>query len=214
MPEVLSRVKSYLVTLAARKPGGWLGRFLYGTLASADTLGRTAIARLQPQPDDKYLEIGQGGGLLLRRVLETVAFGAAIDHSPDMAKLALRNNRAAVEEGRAAIVVGDATRLPWREAHFTCCACVATFLFFPDPEAALAEMYRALRPGGRVVIITPAKRAPTFVRSLQSGQEEGVRLYARDEFAQMLTEAGFSNITVELVSKRLVACAEVPRLAA
>ncbi len=214
MPGVLSRLKSHLVTVAARKPSGFLGRFIYGTLASADSLGRTAIERLQPQPDDRYLEIGQGGGLLLRRVLETVEFGAGIDHSPDMAKLALRNNHAAAQEGRAQIVVGDAARLPWGEAQFTCCACVATFLFFPDPDAALEEMYRVLRPGGRVVIITPASRAPTFVRSLQSADDEGPRLYSQDEFADMLDDAGFANIEVDLTAKRLIAYAEVRRLAA
>ncbi|MGD9496963.1 MAG: class I SAM-dependent methyltransferase, partial [Armatimonadota bacterium] len=113
--------------------------------------------------------------------------------------------------GRAEIVEGHAAHLPWPDGHFTCCACVATFLFLPDPMAALAEMRRVLAPGGRLVIITPASRAPAFVRSMHSGGDDAARLYSRAELAQMLAEAGFGSIAVDLASKRLVAYAEVPR---
>ncbi|MGC9319747.1 MAG: class I SAM-dependent methyltransferase, partial [Armatimonadota bacterium] len=118
--------------------------------------------------------------------------------------LARRRNRQAVEGGRAAVVVGDAEQLPWPDNTFTCCACVATFLFFERPHAVLREIRRVLGPGGRVVIITPARQPPGFVRSLLAPSEGGVGLYSQEEFEEMLRETGFTDIDVELQSRRLV----------
>jgi SAM-dependent methyltransferase len=46
----------------------------------------------------------------------------------------------------------DATSLPVEDASFDAALCVQVLEYVPDLRAGLAELYRALRPGGRVVV--------------------------------------------------------------
>lgn len=125
-----------------------------------------------------------------------------------MVRLALRRNAAAVEAGRCEIVCGDAQALPWPDDAFTTCACVATFLFFDRPVAALSEMRRVLAPGGRVVIITPGEDAPAFLKGLHS-DGEGVYLYSTAAFEDLMREAGYEDFMVGMEQGRLVAVGRV-----
>ena len=47
---------------------------------------------------------------------------------------------------------GEATALPVDAADFDAALCVQVLEYVADPTAALAQMHRALRPGGRVVV--------------------------------------------------------------
>jgi len=73
--------------------------------------------------------------------------------------------RIATEHARQAGVAidfrhGDVTRMPFPAASFDFVVCQAAFKNFPDPVAALDEMHRVLRPGGRASIIDLRKDAP------------------------------------------------------
>lgn len=48
--------------------------------------------------------------------------------------------------------LGDATRLPFPENHFDAAVSSQVFEYLSDVPTALAEMWRVLRPGGRVLI--------------------------------------------------------------
>lgn len=48
---------------------------------------------------------------------------------------------------------GDASRMPFEAERFDYVVCRAAFKNFSAPEAALREMYRVLKPGGRALII-------------------------------------------------------------
>jgi ubiquinone/menaquinone biosynthesis C-methylase UbiE len=54
--------------------------------------------------------------------------------------------------GQFGLVRGDAVRLPFRDGSFDLVCAVATLHLVPDPSHVLAEMYRCLKPGGRLVI--------------------------------------------------------------
>jgi SAM-dependent methyltransferase len=47
---------------------------------------------------------------------------------------------------------GDATALPVDDATFDAAYCVQVLEYLPNASVALAEMYRALKPGGRIVV--------------------------------------------------------------
>ncbi len=53
----------------------------------------------------------------------------------------------------SALCVGDAVALPWANESFDAMLSTFTFSAIPDADAALDEMIRVLRPGGKLIII-------------------------------------------------------------
>ena len=72
-----------------------------------------------------------------------------VDSSPAMLELAAR--RCAGHEG-VELHPGEARSLPVDDASFDAALCVQVLEYVADPTVALAEMHRALRPGGRLVV--------------------------------------------------------------
>jgi SAM-dependent methyltransferase len=146
-------------------------------------------------PSDYLLEVGCGGGALLKDALRSGCRAAAVDHSADMVRLAHAQNCEAVGDGRLSIQEAPAGALPFPDGTFTCAAMTGVLGFLPDPVAALAEMRRVLRPGGRIVVLgsdpelkgTPAAPEPMASR---------LRFYEDDELADLARRAGFDDVTV------------------
>jgi SAM-dependent methyltransferase len=195
----------------ARKPAGKWARKNYTAPKAHYRSFRIIMEALSLQRDDIYCEIGCGGGVLLRMVMDKVHSGAAIDHSPEMAALAMENNRTAVEAGRLEIVEGDAARLPWEAAAFTACAAANMFFFIPEPEAMLSEVFRVLKPGGRFSMVTIGKG---LVGKLTFGWIYDLRTYSNEKMATMLSDTGFSSVSVRSQTMGLyqICYGETPRI--
>jgi SAM-dependent methyltransferase len=146
-------------------------------------------------PDDSLIEVGCGGGVLLSEALKSGCRAAAVDHSPDMVRLAREVNHDAVAQGRLAIHQASADHLPFPDATFTCAAMTGVLGFLPDPIAALRELWRVLGEGGRLVVLgsdptmrgTPAAPEPMASR---------LRFYEDDELQRLAEEAGFAKAKV------------------
>jgi SAM-dependent methyltransferase len=109
-------------------------------------------AALAAAPGERILDVGCGPGFYVRELLDEVeASGSivAVDASPDMLALARRRC-----EGRGNVTFreGNATALPADDDDFDAALCVQVMEYVADTTAALTEIHRALRPGGRVVI--------------------------------------------------------------
>jgi SAM-dependent methyltransferase len=51
---------------------------------------------------------------------------------------------------------GDAADLPFPDERFDAALCQMAFMFFPDPDEAIGEMHRVVRPAGAVAALVPA----------------------------------------------------------
>lgn len=118
------------------------------TAARAEYLGLLGLA-----PGERVLDVGCGSGAVTRDIARRIAPGGeavGVDACPHFLALALE---LAEREGVAGAIVfreGDARALPFAGASFDAVLAATVLAHIPDGEAALAEMVRVARPGGRV----------------------------------------------------------------
>jgi len=114
---------------------------------------RVTLEALALRAGERVLDIGVGPGYLALEMAHAVgATGkvCGIDRSEVM--LGLASKRCAGVD-RIELRAGDAARLPFDDASFDAAAAVQVYLFVGDVDAALAELHRVLRPGGRAVVV-------------------------------------------------------------
>ncbi|MDP9293038.1 MAG: methyltransferase domain-containing protein [Actinomycetota bacterium] len=140
-------------------------------------------ARLDPQPGERILEVGPGTGHYTLDVAAALGPGGrldAFDLQPEMLELV---SRRAAERGLGNIVTrqGDARALPYEDASFDGAFLVTVLGEVPDQDAALRELRRVLKPGGRLLLGEIALD-PHFVSARSLGRRApraGLRFVAR-----------------------------------
>ena len=97
--------------------------------------------------------------------------------------------------GNLALIRGDAAKLPFRARSFDAACCFAALHLFADPFAALDEVVRVLRPGGRIALMTSVRRQLT-VPPLKPVVERasGMRLFESNEVVEALHARGFTGM--------------------
>ena len=110
------------------------------------------VAAARPEPDDTVLDLACGGGLIVCAFAPRVRHATGIDLTPAM----LARARALAAERVIANVTwqeGDIRALPWPDGAFSIVVTRFSLHHLPDPLAAVREMARVCRPGGRIVVV-------------------------------------------------------------
>lgn len=108
----------------------------------------------QVQPGECILDIAAGTGLITFRLAALTGEEGCIlatDISDEMVKIGSQRAKA-----KGYPHVGfkrmDAENLDVEDSSFDLVTCALGIMYFPDPDQALKEMYRVLKPGGRAVV--------------------------------------------------------------
>jgi ubiquinone/menaquinone biosynthesis C-methylase UbiE len=121
------------------------------------------------------LEIAIGTGRNLRYYPDGVRV-TGIELSPEMLELARRE--AAATGRQADLRVGNAERLEFPDESFDTVTCTLSLCTIPDDRAAVREVRRVLRPGGRLILMEHV-RSP--IRPIHAGQRLLEPLFLRLE---------------------------------
>jgi len=95
-----------------------------------------------------WLDVGCGSGAFTRLVLESAAPTALAGIDPSAPQLAFA--REDLAGTMADLREGDAMALPWPDSAFDVAAMALVLFFVPEPQTAVNEMARVVRPGGTV----------------------------------------------------------------
>ena len=165
------------------------------------------VEQLGVSPGERALDVACGTGAVTRVLAGAVAPGGSvvgIDLSPAMLGIAEGLGLGGVDLHQA-----DAAALPVKDADFDVAVCQQGLQFFPDRAAAVGEMHRALKPGGRVGIACwRGVDDQPFFRAFDDAVE-AVGLSATtvpnvplsfpdaDALREVIEAGGFSEVTVE-----------------
>jgi ubiquinone/menaquinone biosynthesis C-methylase UbiE len=144
------------------------------------------------------VEIGAGTGLNLD--LYPPAVGDLVLTEPGE-HMAARLRRRAAASGRAEVVPAPAERLPFDDGSFDTAVATLVLCTVPDPAAALAEVQRVLRPGGRLLFLEHVRSDEPRLARWQDRLERPWRLFGAGCHCNRDTEAAIraSGLAVEHV---------------
>ena len=179
----------WLTDRLARRPTGSRAREIYGAEDVHDFARRAILDALALGPGDQLLELGCGGGLLLRDVLATGASATGLDHSEEM--VALARERAP----GAKVVLAKAERLPFGDGTFSAVAMSVVFFFLDDPIGVLRECRRVLRANGRLALYTTGPELRGTPAAPEPLASKG-HFYSDDELAELAARAELREVSV------------------
>lgn len=168
--------------------------------AGGDDL-RRLVELAEPQVTDHALDVSTGGGHVALALAPHVASVTASDLTPRMLEAA-RAFLTSRGVANAAFVVADAEHLPFLDASFDLVTVRIAPHHYADVRAAVREMARVLRPGGRLIIIDNIAPEDARLDALANEWEKRrdpshVREYTATEWRAFLAEAELEVAHVE-----------------
>ncbi len=152
-------------------------------------------ARLEDPEIREVLDVGAGTGFTTEGIVAHVPAERVtmLDQSPhQLARAGQRPAVAACPKRR-----GDAEDLPFATDRFDRYVSAGSVEYWPDPQRAVAEAYRVIRPGASATVIGPLRPAHPLVRRLA---ELWMLFPAEREYREWFERAGFETIEVVYVA--------------
>lgn len=122
---------------------------------SSQPLAARVVSLARILPSERVLDVGTGTGIVAweaARKVGTAGKILGIDLSEGMLQAAKAKAVRAGLAGQVEFARMDAEALVLRDRSFDVVVSLFALLHFPNPLAALGEMFRVLRPGGRIVL--------------------------------------------------------------
>ena len=179
-------------------------------LAYWDVAGRRTVERLDLKAGSAVLDVGCGTGASALPAAEVVGSSGSV-LGVDLAEKLLERARAKATQRQLQNVefrLGDMTNLGLPDSHFDAVVSVFSVFFVPDMEALVRELWRMVKPGGKLAITTWGERyfAPVYAIWREAIQTERPDLYTAfhpwdrisspEQLDQLLRDSGVSNAQI------------------
>jgi len=171
-----------------------------------------AIELAELSEESCILDVACGPGTLALQAANLVSSVHAIDFSEAMIAI-LQAHIGSNKIGNIETTCGDGQDLPYEDDLFDVAFSMFGLMFFPDRKRGYSEIYRTLKPGGKILVSSwaPVSRSPAMqamfgaVRAMKpeipEPQTNMESLENPDFLKNELTNAGFRDIEVHSVTK-------------
>jgi MPBQ/MSBQ methyltransferase len=163
----------------------WINPLFWTEAMRDEALGLAALDR----PDLDVADVGAGTGFTTAGIVARVApeHVTMIDQSPhQLARAKAKPALAAVRKE-----IGDAEEIPLPTDAVDRYVSAGSIEYWPDPQRAIAEAYRVVRPGGVALIVGPLRRTHPLARRLS---DAWMLFPSGDEYAKWMRRAGFTDL--------------------
>lgn len=170
-------------------PSGHLGRIMVKIMNLMDSgLNKWVVEKIN-QPDGVALEIGCGGGETMLTLLKDhrLQHITGIDYSKASLNVAKKKNQAFIRQNKADLLLGNVTALPFPDNSFNIIFAVRSHYFWDDLDGAFSEIYRTLKQGGTMIILSEQYKIQYHMKKYNTDAS----------MTQLLTAVGFQNIYIE-----------------
>ncbi|MBI5238069.1 MAG: class I SAM-dependent methyltransferase [Deltaproteobacteria bacterium] len=155
---------------------------------------------LDVKKGEKALDLGSGTGIYSIELAKKGSDVSAVDSSQDM--LGFAKARSMKQKHNITFIRAYAKRLPFKNASFDLIVSVCSLCFVKNPQRALKEAARVLKPDGRFVAAVLNKNSPwAVIRRAKGLFRETIYSQARfmspAELEKLLADAGFRVIDVK-----------------
>ena len=163
------------------------------------------ISMLNITENMNFLDIGCGTGWAIGQAARLIDFKGSfygIDLSQKMIQKAKENF---TEYPDLHFIKANSESIPLPDNFFDIVICTNSFHHYLHPEKAMREIYRLLKPGGKIYILDPAadtwiiKVVDKIIKLFEPGH---VKIYSSEEFKNLMSEAGLKYIGNEKIMTR------------
>jgi len=194
---------------------------------------RFAVKQAHITPTDRVLDVACGTGDLTHAIILVGASRVVgLDYTQEMLDCAAskKERLSTALRARVEYMRGDAQHLPFEDRSFDVVTIAFGIRNVGNPQQAIREFRRVLRPGGRLVILefgTPSftpvrwfndlycKKIMPITATLISGDRSGAYKYlpksvatfmSTDQMKRLLADSGFSDVTARPLSLGICLC--------
>jgi ubiquinone/menaquinone biosynthesis C-methylase UbiE len=167
----------------------------------------TAIAKAYLRPEMAVADVGAGTGFMAAGLAPLVKRVHVVDGSPAMLEVAKKNLS---QFSNVEYHQSDGASLPFPDESLEAVFANMYLHHIPSPSAAIAEMVRVLRPGGRLVITDMDVHPYAWLKDEMADVWQG---FDRDQMRAWFQEAGLVNVIVDCTGQSCCTESSNPTLA-
>ena len=195
----------------AEKPDGFWGKLMIRSMNRGHSeLTDWALCHVNIKSGDHVLDVGCGGGRTVSKLCEMVGNGKVygIDYSDLCIKKAEKLNHKSVLCGKVKLQKAPVSALPFDSDKFDLVTAVETYYFWPDKLNDLREIWRVLKPGGKIMLVFEMLKDKNDPEKWSKVEERlNIESVSREDIDGMLERAGYLNIRTFVKSGTTWLCA-------
>lgn len=183
------------IILNLRHPKGFLGSLILSMMNMGHSpLIKSVLKQESFSNSDIVLDIGCGGGMAVDYMSDFVNKVYGVDYSKAAVEKAAKKNFTKIKNGKVRIIQANVDELPFEPESFNYITAFETIYFWENLPKNLADIYKLLKPEGKLIIALEAYKENGAIKNYSSVLDcLNLKLYEAEELVGLLKKAGFES---------------------